>query len=314
MEKGTGTDISKKYNIKALPTFVAMNSAGEITDRWVGFEGPEAWGATVAKAKADPRTIAVKKEAFAAAPTADLASSLGNDAACDFNYQGAVKFFREARGLDPSRADFFTQQILTNMYYGARNKAFSFDEIATEADLAMAQPNTSVEQKEGLAEMIAGMARSMGTPEKAVPYIKAALQAGGGETEPSAQRLGLMVENALLVEHDPAKAVTLRKKLLPADWQNDPDQLNSFAWWCFQNKLNLAEAEKLALHGAEIATEDTDRANILDTAAEISAALGNHADALSHAKRAAELDPQKDYFKQQVDRFAKEVAAGQGSK
>ncbi len=306
-EKGTGPDISGTYNIKALPTFIVMNNQGEIVDRWLGFDGPDAWSAAVIKAKADPRTITVKREAFAEVPTADLAASLANDAACDFDYQGAVKYFRQARGLDPSRAEYFTEQILSNMFYGARSKAFSFDEIATEADLALAQPNTSVDQKESLAGMISGMAHSMGTPEKAVPYITAALAAGESESEPSDQRLNLMVENALLVEHDEAKAVELRKKMLDEGWEDDPSQLNNFAWWCFQNKLNLAEAEELALHGAEIAAEDTERANILDTAAEISAARGNHDDALVHAKRAAELDPEKDYFKQQVDRFTQEA-------
>ncbi len=312
-EKGKGPDISGTYGIKALPTFVVVNGDGEITDRWVGYAGPEAWAAAVRKAKADPRTINAKRTAFAAEPTADLAASLANDAACEFDYHGAVNYFRQARSLDPDHAEGYTEDILTNMYYGARSKAFTFDEIATEADLALALPTTTLEQKENLAAMVSGMARSMGTPERAVPYIKAVLQEDAGEEGPSDTRLSLMVENALLVEHDEAKAVSLRKQLLPEGWQDDPAQLNSFAWWCFQNGVNLAEAEQLALHGAELAADDAERANILDTAAEISAARGNPDQALEHAKRAAELDPDKDYFKQQVDRFTSEAAGARGA-
>ncbi len=312
-EKGKGPDISGTYGIKALPTFVVVNGDGEVTDRWIGYNGPEAWTESVRKAKADPRTIAAKRAAFDRQPTADLAACLANDAACDFDYQGAVNYFRQARNLDPARAEEFTEQILTNMYYGARSKAFSFDEVATEADLALALPGATPEQKENLAAMVSGMARSMGSPEKAIPYIKAALKDDPGTDGPSDTRLSLMVESALLIEHDEAKAVSLRKQLLPEGWQEDPDQLNSFAWWCFQNKVNLAEAEKLAQHGAEIAPDDASRANILDTAAEISAALGKHDEALAQAKQAAQLDPDKDYFQQQVDRFTSEAAGGSGA-
>ncbi len=287
-----------------------MNGQGEVTDRWVGYGGPEAWAKAVEMAKADPRTITAKRAAFDREPNAHLAECLANDAAAEFDYQGAVKFYRQARGLDPDRAGYFTEQILTNMYYGSRSKAFTFDEVATEADLALAQPDVTRDQKEELAAMISGMARAMDAPEKAVPYIKAALAEDIGDAEPSETRLSLMVENALLVEHDTDKAVKLRKQLLPDGWQDDPDQLNSFAWWCFQNGVNLDEAEKLALHGAEIADDDATRANILDTAAEISAALGKPDDAVAHAKRAAELDPDKDYFQQQVERFTREASGG----
>ncbi len=289
---------------------MVVNGEGEITDRWIGYAGPEAWAASLLKAKADPRTITAKRAAFDKQPTAELAASLANDAACEFDYHGAVNYFRQARSLDPAHAEEYTEDILTNMYYGARSKAFSFDEIATEADLALALPTTTMEQKENLAAMVSGMARSMGTPERAVPYIKAVLQEDAGEDGPSETRLSLMVENALLVEHDEAKAVSLRKRLLPEGWQDDPSQLNSFAWWCFQNGVDLAEAEKLALHGAELATDDGERANILDTAAEISAARGDHEVALEHARRAAELAPDKDYFQEQVQRFTKEAAQG----
>ena len=95
---------------------------------------------------------------------------------------------------------------------------------------------------------------------------------------------------------------------MPEGWREDPGQLNNFAWWCFENNTNLDEAEELALHGVEIATSDGDRANILDTAAEICAARGNCDEAIARIKQAIELSPDRNYYKDQLARFEKDQA------
>jgi len=282
---------------------VAVNGKGEITDRWLGFDGVEAWVASVEKARSDTRTIAAKKEAFAKEPNGALAECLANDAACVMDYKTAVKYFRTARDLDPSRAAYCSDQILSNMFYGSRDSVFTFDEVASEADLALAAPGATVDQIESLAAMMSSLAQSMEIPERAAPYLKAALDQDIGDAEPSPTRQGLMVEHALLVDHDAGKAVKLRKSMLPEDWQQDAGQLNSFAWWCFQNEINLDEAQKLAMQGVDLARDDEARASILDTAAEISAARGQLADAVGFAQRAADLAPDKDYYKEQLQKF-----------
>lgn len=282
---------------------MVVNGQGEITDRWLGFDGAEAWVASVEKARSDTRTIAAKKEAFAKQPSGALAECLANDAACVMDYKKAVKYFRTARQLDPSRAAYCAEQILNNMFYGSRDSVFTFDDVASEADLALAVPGATVDQIESLAAMMSSLAQSMEMPQRAVPYLKAALEKDIGDAEPSRTRQGLMVDHALLVDHDAGKAVKLRKGLMPEDWQQDADQLNSFAWWCFQNDINLEEAQKLALQGVDLAGEDEQRAGILDTVAEISAARGQLADSVGFAQRAAELAPDKDYYKEQLAKF-----------
>lgn len=309
-EKGEGPEIAKKYQIHALPTFIAMNGQGEISDRWVGYGGPDSWSETALAAAGDPRTIAEKKVAFAAAPSLALATCLANDAAAASDFKAAVDYLRQARQVDPAHTAEYTEQILTNMYYGARSQSFTFDEVESEAAIAAGQPDITVEQSLELASMVSAMARQAGQPERAVPYITAALKASDGSTDEDilASRAPLEIESALLVEKNEAKAVALYRASLDEGWEENAGALNQFAWWCFENDVNLEEAQELAMKGVELAENDQDRANILDTAAEICLKLGNCDDAIAHTKRAIELDPEKQYFKDQLVRFEKALA------
>ncbi len=67
--------------------------------------------------------------------------------------------------------------------------------------------------------------------------------------------------------------------------------------------MNLQEAEALALKGVELADSDEQRATILDTAAELCNALGNCDEAIAHIKQAVSLDPENDYYKDQLAKF-----------
>jgi len=84
------------------------------------------------------------------------------------------------------------------------------------------------------------------------------------------------VLNCLFVLKDWKQAVEKKKARLPEGWQENPDQLNNFAWWCFENKINLDEAEALARKAVELTTDSKDKANILDTLAEILSLKGKH--------------------------------------
>ncbi len=306
-EKGEGIEIAKTYNVSGYPTFIAMNSEGKVTDRWIGYDGPEAW-ATVAKAAAaDSRTIVEKKKAFEADPTAGLAICLANDASTGYEFRTAAEYFGKARELDPANADEYTKNILESMYYGSRGGVFTFDEVEAEAKPAMASANATLEDKVSLASMLRNVAQKMEMPERAVPYIETALEISKGTTDEDvlAIRVNLEIDYALMVEKDGDKAVKLYRTTLGEGWMENANRLNNFAWWCFENDVNLDEALEMALKGVEIAESDASQANILDTAAEICNKLGNCEQAVEHIQRAIELDPDKQYFKDQLANFQK---------
>jgi len=309
-EKGEGIHIAKRYEVQGYPTFIAMNGSGSITDRWVGYEGPEAWAQVAMAAAADPRTIAEKKVAFEAKPTAGLARCLANDAMTSYEFRSAADYYRQARDLDPANTNEYTHHILTNMYYGAGRGAFTLDEVESEAKFALASTDPTAEQQVELALMMRKLARKNDEPDRAVPFIKTALKASADSADEmiNKKRTHLEIDHALLVENDKDKALQLFRSTLEEGWMENANKLNNFAWWCFENDLNLAEAEEMALRGIELADSDGARANILDTAAEICNKLGNCEEAVVRIKRAIALAPDKQYFKDQLVRFEKVLA------
>ena len=314
-EKGEGPAVAQKYNVRGYPTYYAVNADGEPIERWIGYDGPEAFAGAVAASRRDTRTLAQKREAFAKAPTADLAWSLANDVATGYDWAGAVKYFRQARDLDASRADECTRNIFTYMFYGAEDGGFTFEEMKAEGDRVLAAPGTTDADRVELSAMMLQLARKQQRVADGIPYLTAALAAAAGlpEDSPSARTVrSLKVDHALLVEKDTAKAIELRKAMLPENWQQEPRRLNQFAWWCWENDINLEEAEALVLRAVELAEEPGDRANYLDTAAEICLKRGNCEDAIARIKQAIELEPEREYFKEQLAKFEAALAQKKG--
>jgi len=93
---------------------------------------------------------------------------------------------------------------------------------------------------------------------------------------------------------------------------DDPGRLNGFAWWCFSNRVNLNEAFELAQRGVELAESDDDKAQILDTVAEICNAKGDCQNAIVYIQQAIELSPGRDYYKRQLRRFEEALASDSG--
>ncbi|MCP4290695.1 MAG: hypothetical protein GY780_02515 [bacterium] len=311
-EKGEGIEVAKKYNVRGYPTFIMVNADGEVSSSWIGYPGPDKWASYVDAGVKDTRTVVQKKAAYEKDTTKELACSLANSASANYDFAGAVKYFRKARELDPAGARQYTDDILTNMYYGSRGGAFTLDEVKNEADFVMVSSEATAEDKVNVAQMLHGMASQMGEVEAALPYISAALIASEGLDDLADSRLELEIVNALLVEKDTKKALGLKRNSMNDGWQEDPAAINNFAWWCFENSINLEEAKDLALKAVELAPDAGQKANILDTAAEICNAMENCEQAVELMQKAVELNPEKKYFKTQLAKFEEEVQKKNG--
>jgi tetratricopeptide (TPR) repeat protein len=304
-EKGEGPEIAKKYKVRGYPTYIAMDGEGEITDSWIGYEGADVWAAQVIAAKADRRTIVAKKAAYEAEPTLALAKALASHTATSAEYKNAVDYYSKALELDPDNARDYNQQILMSMLYGLEGGDFTIEEVLAKAEPAMASDETTVLEKLELAMMMKYMTERSGNLDAAVPFIAAAMAASEGNTDEEVVKYRdyMAVDHALLVEKDTPKALELFRNGMPEGWEEDSGRLNQFAWWCFENEINLEEAQTLALKGVTLAEDGVEKAQILDTAAEICNALGNCDEAVDHIKLALELDPDNSNLKDQLARF-----------
>ena len=110
---------------------------------------------------------------------------------------------------------------------------------------------------------------------------------------------------SLFMTGDTARAVECKRAMMPAGWENDAAQLNHFAWWCFENRTNLEEAERLSKKSVELAADPKLKGNSLDTQAEICSALGRPNEAVLLAKQAIEQEPENKHYREQLKRFQK---------
>lgn len=122
--------------------------------------------------------------------------------------------------------------------------------------------------------------------------------------EPDPTNLHRMATYFMYGDLVPDTALALRRDHLGLDWRNDVARLNSFAWWCFEHDVNLKEAESLAQRGVDL-SEGVERANVLDTLAEIVNARGRRNEARDLIDDALKLNPDSDFLKSQKTRFAK---------
>ncbi len=304
-EKGEGVDLAKRYEVRVYPTFAMVDHEGEVTDRWAGYPGVEGFREIVDGALSDRRTIAAKKQAFADQPTVALAHGLGRHSESIFASQDAVRYYRQAMALDPAGADELRGKVFLAMYYGVREGEFAADEVVAQGRELLEADQVSVDR----ALTVAGVAGRIAGPEQYRPILERALAVTeGAEGEAATARRGLEIDGMLLLDGDPERALALKRETLPGDWRDDPAQLNRFAWWCFENEVNLEQAQELALRGAGLASTDGDRANILDTAASIAFARGQVEQAIELQTRAVELAPDNTGLQETLEMF--ETARG----
>lgn len=311
-EKGEGTLLARRYGVYAYPTFVLASSEGEVLDAWLGFSEAAPFLETLGKAAAAPIPLSERRRQFRKAPSADAAVKIAELEQCGGDFGEALAWYRRAQELGSETA--LGQAILETISNGRRSGLFGEATLFEAAQRVMADPRSDASALSETVRLLEEATR--GREERGV-YLEA-LKTGAArlaaDQNPADHRAraALMAEHALLVEGQPAAALDWRRQSLAEGWQEDPAALNELAWWCFERQIALAEAEGYARRGVALATSDGEKANVLDTLAELRAAQGDAAEALSLAREALRLTPDSDYLKQQLARFEALVAGKKG--
>jgi thioredoxin 1 len=303
-EKGEGIPLAEKFQIKGYPTYVVTNGAGEPIARWMGYS-KENFLDHLDKATADPTTIKQKEDRFHVKSTIEDASALADYSSSIGDYKNAVMYLKEAQKLDPS-AD-YSYEIFENTVRGVYKGTFTYEDAAMEADTIFTKEN--IDNQIHAAGAMAELASYEDKLDEMAQYLEKGISlVDKTENEETKKYVkSLNVKYSLNVKADTAEAIAYQKSFYTENWQDDPDQLNSFAWWCYENGVNLDEALTLAKKAVGLATSGAQQAMILDTVAHLYKAKGNMEEAVNYMQKAVDADPENSQWQETLDQFKEEM-------
>lgn len=310
-EKGEGIALAKSYRVSAYPTFLLVNAEGETYDRWLGYGDPDSFTSTLDTAAADPITITARQRRFGKEPNADDAHKIGEINQYSGYYGEALAWYRRCAELDPARnVDGALMEVLGR---GFRAGLFTAQAVKAQAEVVLTSSRSSNEEVLNTVSMLNYGTRDMEDRGLYLDALKLAARRLAAAEDESGRRgyATVMTDHALLIDGDEQAAYDWRLKSMPEGWREDAGALNGIAWWCFENRVALDAAEEYARKGVELAESEADKANILDTLAEICNEKGDCGEALDLIKAALKLNPESDYLQKQLVRFEKLFAEQQ---
>ncbi len=309
-KKGSSKELTKNLGVKCSADFVMLTPNGDMINCWSGYAEAADFIKTLQLSIDDPVTVDERVARFKKKPTADDAEVLGRIYSSRYEGKKAIDFYRTAGKLDSDRKAQLVYPIFEASASGIKGKTVDSDMVFKAADGVLKMGSATGEQLCHVAKVTGHVAKKAGTPERQKPYLQAAMNATAGTKNEDLLkfRQGMAVSYALVVEGDTKKALKLKRSSMKGNWTEDAMQLNSFAWWCFENNVNLVEADDLARKGVELASPGKKKAMILDTVAEICNARGSCNSALEYIQLALREDPENEYYQDQFERFLDLVA------
>ncbi len=310
-EKGKGIGVARQYSVRNFPTFILVNAEGETMDRWLGYQEEEGFATSLASSLEDPKTVADRLAQFQKSPAETDALTLGKIRFHEGMFAEAAAFYRRASELNPQTELPYESYIFNAMAYGNYFQVFSADQVKAQADAVFASSNSSAKDIMKATYSMHKVASRSHDMDYYLPYLKKAMARTANSTDEkvSSMRASLLPDYAMHIEKDVAKAVEYKLAAQPEGWQEDANLLNNYAWWCFENRVNLEEAADFARKGIELAEAGKMKANILDTLAEICNASGDCENSVEYIRLAVKEDPKNEYFQSQLTRFEEILAA-----
>ena len=301
-EKGEGVDLKNKYGVKGYPTFVLANAEAETYYRWMGYT-KELLFDKMKTGFSDLTTISAKQQRFKEKPDAKTAAVLAEYSGSKAEYKEAISYYNKAVELDGEKD--YAYEIYANHSRGMRGKLFTMDELINATDAALASKMVSEEEKYYVLYGMSGYAKDSPDDKKMLAYLEQAKDMAATKLEDGPDRgaTNIMINYALIVDKDSDKAVELKLASMPEGWKDEAGSLNEFSWWCFENQVNLEQAEKLAHKGVKLAAAGKEKAMILDTCAEILFVNGKKDEAIAMMEKAIVEDPKSEHYPKQLEKF-----------
>lgn len=260
-------------------------------DRWAGYGGPDHFTTALQAGLDDPTTVEQKIARYEANPNLEDAEKIARILSDGGNYDQGIVYYGLAAELDPDSD--YAYEIFEATVQACRKEIFAVERATEAAMAALASEQVSPENKGMVFYYSRWLENKLELDGYAMQFLEPAYQAvlAAEDEELAGMAADLSIEYALVIEQDKEKAAELKYASMPEGWKEEPQRLNAYAWWCFQNQVDLERAESLALEGVELLEAGPERAAILDTAAELCRSMGKQEEALALLQQAAEEDP-----------------------
>jgi len=251
----------------------------------------------------DLSTIEEKEARFGKNPDLQTALTLAEYSESVGELQKSVGYYQEAAKLDPDND--YAYALFQLYRWGNRKQTFTREDVIKSGEAGLASSYTDDESRFWILHAMSRFAARDAQNEQLLAHVKAAqkLITDKPDVAPDRYKMDISIYFSLLIEKDADKAVNLKKANMPDGWMDDAGDLNSFSWWCFENNINLEEAEKLARRGIKIAEDGRQKAMILDTCAEIVNLRGNPSEAAELIQLALKEDPESKFYQDQLEKF-----------
>ena len=310
-EEEGGSDLGSRYDVRNYPTFLVTDRFGETIDRWYGFGCRECFIKRLASAVAEPITVNDRIERFRESPDEIDAKKLGEVRHNQGMFAEAAAWYRRAYDLNRETETNYEALVFHSMAYGNYYNLWDAAEVRDQADRVCSANSCSDLDLMKVASSMYKVANRAGDLSLALPYLKAGVEkTSGSENEQVRDRRAkLLPAYALHILHDRELAVRYKKEIQRDGWLADANRLNDFAWWCYESGVNLEEAGELARKAVRLAAPGKEKANVLDTLAEICSVTGECGEAVEYMRMAVAEDPGNEYLREKLGHFEEMVTA-----
>jgi thioredoxin 1 len=304
-EKGYGETLAETYGVSGFPTFVLTDADGTLIDRWSGWGDTDGFIASLDGALLDPISLEDRIARFEAEPSADDAVRLARMMDTADDHGAAVRYYRAAVEIDPSRSTELAPDLAYATINGLRDGSTTTDQARETTRAMFDSEDVDLAAKIQIALMLDRAGKRHDAPDLAAEFLTAAMTAaeGSDDEQVASIRPDLGIAHALTVLDDPQAALEFKRASMDEGWTEDASQLNSFAWWCFEHEVNVDEAIEIARKGVDLAEPGSEKAMILDTLAELCNLAGDCGEAIATIDLAIEQDPDRTYYQEQRERF-----------
>lgn len=302
-EKG-GKDMAEKFNVRGYPTFVLANQNLQPIKRWWGYE-KTSFSNDLNDGLADPVTLDERMVRFKKGASLKDAVVLAEAFESSSQPEDALKYFQAAEKLnDQDTTHYYGFDVfrIKHQLYGGKDKKVTFEELDQTARALLKSGKLTDDQPVFVGNQLFRAARDEQKKDDIAFYIQAVLKNAGKDDGRTRAEFGAL--KSVYIDNDVPAAIAQANQFFGEGWKEDPEKLNEFAWWCFENRVNMEQGRDLAAKAVSMLEASPDRANTLDTQAELENALGNPLKAMQLMEKAVQDDPRTSH-KKQLERFRK---------